>query len=233
MTAALSPQTESRTRHESEARVLELRAGQVQIADAASYNAAEGLASRLQGKIKDLEEDWAETIEAAHAAHKAALAGRNAITDPLKRALNALREKIANFAVAERRRIAAEQALIEQAAREDRERAALEAAEQAKAEGASAAEVEAVAAEAAMMPLVLPEARPVESVTGKPSVRMLPRARVVDLARFYSHLAAHPAAQHLAAPNEAALNKLAGALGKNIDIPGVEYYETPSTTIRR
>lgn len=173
----------------------------------------------LKDLLKQADEVFDPAISAAHAAHKAAIAAKKKVTDPITEAERTIKPKIAAYELEQRRKAEEERRRAEEEARKQRE-AELEAAiEEAEADGASADEVQAII----QQPIVMPQIKPVPSFKPVKGVatRCTYRAEVYDARALYRAVADGSVSPNLVAPNMTALNQMARAMRDTMNIPGV------------
>lgn len=226
-------------------------ASKLTITDQATYAAAGELLKGVVSLRKQIESDYAPAIEAAHAAHKAALAGKNKHVTPLVEVEGMLRTKVGAFQQAERRRVEEEerqrriaieaeekrvreeQAKLEAEARARQEEEAFEAACDGEPEVAADIMKEPIEVQLLRAYHNIPPPAPVAKVEGLSS-RETWSAEVVDLHALIKYAATCPKAmaESMLTPNLATLNTLARQAKAALAIPGVNAKSTTSTTVR-
>lgn len=193
------------------------RAQALAVVDAATCEAA----GELLRDIKTLREEIAAStdpvIEAAHKAHKAALAQRKQLEAPLVQAEGTIKGRLAAYVTEQERlrRIVEAQAAAE-ARRIEEDRRLVEA--EALAAAGEAAEAEAVLD--APMPAPPPPRARVPKVEGV-ATREVWSAQVTNLMQLVKAIAAGQAPLALVLPNEPALHGQARSLKAQMQIPGV------------
>lgn len=175
--------------------------------------------ARIVEVRKTIIDHYAESIAAAAAQHKRLIAMRDDLCAPIAAAEKIVRGKLADFIVAEKRK--AEAAAQAERKRLEAEEAARRANEVAELEAAGdLVEAAELAAEPVISPAVIP--RPAPSVTGF-SVRMLPRHEIFDESIV---------PREFCSPDDKKIRAHQTAHGKSASIPGVRFYEVPSTAVR-
>lgn len=199
---------------EREGLALVTRSREFAVVDAPSYAAAgEFLAGIIKVYRRNVATLCDPAVEAAHAAHKAAVAMRKKLDAPADEAERVVKTAMLTWRAAERRRAAEAQRAADDAARKDAEARQLEEAAAAERAGDHAA-AEALAAAPTFVPpvLVAPTIPKVEGI----SARKTWDFRVTNLA---------------AVPREYLLldavkvRKIVQAMGAQTAIPGVEVFE--------
>ncbi len=118
--------------------VFEKKVAAIVVQDKASYELAGGMIFRLDTFKKQIEEYWADPIKKAHEAHKALVAKREEMLNPVKAKRMLLSTKMSVWSTEQDRQRRIEQARLdaERRAAEEKERARLEKlAEKAEAKG--------------------------------------------------------------------------------------------------
>lgn len=173
----------------------------------------------LKDLLKKANEVFDPAIAAANASHKAAIAAKKKVTDPITEAERAIKPKIGMYETEQRRKAEEERRRAEEEERKRRE-AELEASlEEAEADGASADEVQAIIDQPIPMPRVKP-APTFQSAKGV-ATRCVYKAEVYDARALYRAVAEGAVSPNLVAPNMTALNQMARAMRDTMNIPGV------------
>lgn len=203
---------------------------QVVVAEAnalAVTNSDENVAAVQRCKIikdlmKEINEHHQPSIDAAHAAHKAALAARDKLVKPLDQAYKLIKSKINDFSIAEQKRLAEEARLAkEEADRKEQERLLKIAALKEKAGKTEEAKKVVAEAEQVDMPLELP--KPVSKAEGQVTtevwdIEILDKAKIPDEYKTVDTSALKAEARRLKIEGE--------------HIPGVRFVKTLDTRIR-
>lgn len=178
----------------------------------------------IKGKIKAVKDYWKEPKAAAQAAHKQLVARESAMLKPLESAENTIKRMMLDYTKAQEK--AAREA--EEAARREREAEAhrLEAiAAQAEAEGdVDTAEIMHDMAEAVPVAEVVQTAPKAQGV----SVRKVWKARVMDEKLVPAYFDGYK----LRDINMTTLNSLARWKEGQLEIPGVEFYQESTMSVR-
>lgn len=226
------------------------QASKLTVTDQASLTSAGDLLKGVVALRKKIEDDYAPAIEAAHQAHKAAIAGRNKHVTPLVEIEGLLRTKVGAFQQAERKRVEEEerqrriaieaeekrvreaQAKAEEEARARQAEEAFEAACDGEPEVAARIMTEPIEV-APIAPVYIPPPAPVAKVAGLSS-RETWNAEVVDLHALIQYAATCPKAiaESLLVPNLSTLNAMARNSKAALAVPGVVAKSSTSTTVR-
>jgi len=215
--------------HEAAIAVAVERARAIVVSDRASHAEALAFLSSVVASKRNVEAELAPTVEAAHAAHKAATALRARLVAGYDAARAEIQPRIIAFEDAERRRAEDEARALQAAAVKAEEDARLAMAQDAENYGhddAAAAILEA--------PIVRPYIAPVPQLadTAGTSRRVTYSVVVEDRAALLRFAAASPAWAHLMTPNMTALNGLARSQREALSIPGVRVVKTAGLTVR-
>jgi hypothetical protein len=191
----------------------------LQVVDQESYNFADQIAARCARAIKKIETDCAPAIEAAHKAHKAALAQRDNWIAPIKTLKADIDAKMKTWWRKEQERLEQIRRYEEEKARREAEERALEEAQALEDMGFTDAADEILAA-----PVVTPTIHIQEPQKGAGvSYRENWKAEVVDINALIKAIAAGLAPAAYLMPNESALNAAAKAFKGTVQIPGVVF----------
>lgn len=203
----------------------------VRITDQLSYEAASHLLLGIQALLKEAEDFFREPKSKAAQAHQSICAAERKITDPLTKARDTLKNKMATYK-------AWEQEQAELANRKAREQAAAEHAldveiqlEEAESRGASLQEIRAIMTQPSSLPQ--PAAKPVASVRGI-SVREDWFAEITDLPAFLQAALADKTLLSVIDINQSKLNQLARLMkGTLQDVPGLRMIHRPAISASR
>jgi hypothetical protein len=200
----------------------------IEVVDQASYNTANEISERCKITLKKIDESCDPVIEAAHKAHKAALAQKKAIYAPIEAVRRDVDAKMTTWFRAEQRRIADERAKKEAEARKKAEDEAIKKAEELSAQGMSAA-----ADDILEQPVVVDEVI-VEEIVKADGVfyRTNYSARIIDLMELVRAVASGKQPLSMLLPNETYINSIARATKGTQAIPGV-VFESTQTQGRR
>jgi hypothetical protein len=241
---------------EQEATGLTQAAADIQVVDAGSFERASEFLKGVALYIRRVGEVLDPIVEAAHQAHKVAVRQREMLLGPAKSVKLVLGQRMAAWEQEQTRlrREAEERArqARERQEREARERAAAEqrrlqqAAETKRLDEAAALEAkgDAVGAErllAQPMPAQIVNVTPV--FTPQPMVAAPPKlegvsfsdgwkAEVTDLGALIAAVAAGQQPATLLLPNQVALNQLARAMKRSLNVPGVTVVEVRRPSVR-
>lgn len=227
METALKLVTET-TEVETKALTLVEQAGMVKIEDAKSYEVAGFLWKTIGEVMKEVSDTFDPLIEAAHRNHKLALEKKAKFYSPLDKAKRDIKGLMSDYEAEKERIRREEQKRLEEIAKKEEEERrlleAIEAEEQAKANGATpqeaAQEAEAVLQEPVYVaPVVLPKETP--KVKGL-SFREVWSAEVFDIKALCAAVAYGKASPECVTGNMPVLNKMAMALKKTMNVPGVK-----------
>lgn len=214
---------------ERQAPTLQQQATALAIRDAADLERAVELARAVKELRAEAEATVRPAIDAAHKAHKAALAVLARIDDPLKVAEATLKAKIGEYS-REVEAVAAREAERQRKEAEDQHAREVEAQiEAAEAQGASVVEVKAIIEQAERMPVVAP----VAYAPPKPAGLSIPKtykAEVTNLLEFVRWLSVNPAWLGFVEVKQGALDKQVTRTPQ-IQIPGVQVKEVTSVRI--
>lgn len=172
-------------------------------------------------------------IDAAHKAHKEAVAALKRIDEPLAQAEQIVKGQVGTYDTEQDRKRRDAERRAQEEARQRQEAEALAAAEAAKAAGATEAEAEAILVEEMAAPLVVSApAAPTPAEKQGVGTRFNYKANVRDMAQLLRFVADNPMFMNLVTPNESALNALARAQKEAFDIPGCRLVREPVVTVR-
>ncbi len=209
------------------------RAAAVEIKDQPTYDAAVDLLRAVKGLRDEAETHHRPVIDAAHKAHKAALAALKRVDEPLILAEGTIKRKIGAWDQ-EQERIRKE---AELAAQKEAERLHAEQLERElealEASGAKPAEVKAVIEQAEFTPIVAP--RPVQTYQPASGVSTQERwsAEVFNLLELVRFVGANPQFIQLLQVNQTALNTMARAMKQTMNFPGVKVRRDVGVSMRR
>lgn len=213
------------------------RARSVTITDQQSYSLAASLLREIAGLKKATRAEFEEPKQKAHDAHKAVCAMEAKYLKPLDEADAILRRAVLAWDMEQKRLQRQRESEAREAERKRLEEARLlEAAsvqQQAIERGASTEEATRYAEEVLEAPImvvapVLPTYEKAEGI----STKTVPKARVIDMKALARAVADGKAGADCLLPNQKRLDKLAAALGEELNIPGVEVYEETGLAVR-
>jgi hypothetical protein len=208
------------------------RATAVQIVDQPTYDAGIELLKGIKALRDEAEAHHRPGIQAAHHAHKVAVATLQKVTDPLEEAERLIKGKVGIWAQ-QQERIRAE---AERAAHAEANRLQAEAFEReleaAEAAGAGKEEVAALIEEADRTPVIVPLAQPTYQKAKGISTPIQWSAQVVNMREFVNYIAAHPEHAGLLSVNQPALNALARSMKQNLRMPGVRVNQGTGVSVR-
>lgn len=183
------------------------------------------LTERIKPILKQISESCDPVVAAAHSAHKAATAQRNALQQPLLEAETLIKRKIGAYLDAEEKKRRAE------IARQDAERRRAAEEEQLRRAAAEEAAGNAEAADRVLeeepmqsLPPAPPPPAPPQKVAGV-SARKRFKAEVTDLAALVRDIASGRAPISLVQVNQSKLNQQVQALDGQVNYAGVRVYE--------
>jgi len=201
----------------------------VMVKDNETYTAAGYLWKQIGDMIKEVKDTFDPICDAAHKAHKAATEKRAKYLDPLTNAQKSVKKLMSDYdAEQERIRREEEARLAEIARKEEEERLlqeAILAEEEAKRNGATqeeaAQEASAIINEQVYVaPVVVPKATP--KLHGGPVYREVWSAQITDIKALCLAVAQGKASPECVVGNMPVLNRMAAALKKTMNIPGVQ-----------
>lgn len=204
---------------ESRALTWPERASLITIDSEPAFVRAADLLRDIKTLRKEIEEHHAPIVSAALAAHRAAVAARKKLDEPLDQAEREIKRRMGDYQTEQDRLRRVEQARLEAEARAREEARRLEEAAALEAAGQREEAEQVLAEEPAILDVPV-AAPPVPKVAGV-SMRDRWTAEVVDKGAFVRAVAANPALLALVAPDAAALNRMAQALKGELKIPGV------------
>jgi len=195
-------------------------ASQIQINNPHDYQMAGEFAKEIRRLIRRITNLFGPTIDAAHKAHRAALAARDSLLTVVKEADRTISHKLSAYAVEQERIRRQEQARLLERARREAEEQRLQQALALEADGNKAAAeavlVQPVSVVGLLVPLTEPPARGI-------SFRSAWTYEIVDselIPREYL------------TPDLGAIGKVVRALKGETRIPGIRVYETKTTQVR-
>jgi hypothetical protein len=205
---------------ERDADDIVVRAGTLAVANKKDMDYASAMMSGIKALIEQANDVFDPPIAAAHASHKAALAAKKKITDPLQRALTSVKVKVAAY-VNEQERIAtaarrAEEERLRKRDEELRLAEALRLEEEGKAEQAE--QLIDTPAKIAAPIIMTPPPPKVEGI----STAKKYRAEITDVDAFLGWAMAQGSFELFFNVNQSALDRLARERKETLDIPGVK-----------
>lgn len=199
------------------------KVGALKIKDDADFIQAGNLAQTIKGLQAQVDDTFGEIVKSANDTHKKSLAGRDKHMKPLKAAEDKIKESLADYFRKRTLEARVDQAETQAELREEVQDSALdEAAALEKAGRKDEAEQVLANAETAVLPggMMGSELPKLKGV----NFRTMHKGRVVDQSKLDPKFLK---------PDQAAIDKVADALGKDADIAGVEIYAVPVVSIRK
>lgn len=207
---------------ESKALTVVGRAVSIRVTDPDSYIMAAEMWKHLAEMEKEVHRELDPVVDAAHKAHKEAVALRTRILSPITEAKTYTKGQMEAYdAEQERIRLAEERRLAAEAKRAEEEARLSEAVELEQA--GQKEEAEAVLAEPIVAPVVIVE-KAVPKVAGGPSYRTIWDAQVVDLMALVKAVASGTVSINALQPNATFLRQQAMSLKETFKIPGCKAY---------
>lgn len=197
----------------------------ITVKDQATYDTAVGMGKALSLMKAANAEHHDPMIRAANLAHKETTKAKKRWGEPIESALSTLRTKCAGH-VRQQQELERKETLRLEAEKKKRdEAAALREAERLEKAGADKETVDNAMTEPAPAPPPPPAAAPRVAARKGVSVRKNWKVKVTDPMKLIRAVAEGKANASLVVPDMQALNKLAKALEKNFDVPGVEAFD--------
>ena len=192
------------------------------------FTAAGGYTKEVKSVLKKVEEYWEPMRASTYAAYKAVTDHKKAMVDPLKKAESILKKKLSDYQVEKERKRKAEEEMLRRLAQEEMERKLAEAAE-AESKG-DVFGMEYAMAEAEVMDAVSNTASVARNQTKVEGISQTKTWEIkgIDLSKLpceYAGIVIRPA-------DEKAILKLIKDAKGEIEIPGVEFGETYSISVR-
>jgi hypothetical protein len=205
---------------ESKALTIVDQAKAITVTDADTYTIAGNMWKDLGDMMDKIDETFNPLIEAAHRSHKAALAKKAEFYNPLKEARTNIKKLMSDYDQKQERLRQEEQRRLEVEARRQEEERRLQdailAEELGETEEASAILEEPVQ----VAPVIVPKATPKRP--GGPVYREVWSAQVTDIKALCKAVADGRVSKECVQANMPALNKMATALKRTMNIPGVQ-----------
>jgi hypothetical protein len=205
---------------ESKALTIVDQAKAITVTDADTYTIAGNMWKDLGDMMDKIDETFNPLIEAAHRSHKAALAKKAEFYNPLKEARTNIKKLMSDYDQKQERLRQEEQRRLEVEARRQEEERRLQdailAEELGETEEASAILEEPVQ----VAPVIVPKATP--KLPGGPVYREVWSAQVTDIKALCKAVADGRVSKECVQANMPALNKMATALKRTMNIPGVQ-----------
>jgi len=189
------------------------------VSDTGSYEAGALLLKGIKALKAEADEVFDETIKAAHTAHKAAVAMKKKVVEPLDKAKRIISGKMGEYQEQLERVRREEQRRLEAEARarEEEQRLAEAAAAEAAGDAALADEILDMEPETLPVPIAQDHAPKVEGV----AVRTLYSAEVVDKGALVKYISANESLHYLIKTfDTAALNQMARSQRQAFKLPG-------------
>lgn len=231
MSAVAAVEVEPELQIERDERVSEANA--LAIRDQTSYDVAASMMLGLVELRKKIVDHHKASKAASYAAWKAVCAAEASLLDPVARAEQIIKDKLASYEAKQGRLIEEAERLAQEAMERVAAEAVEDAIEQAEASGASAAEVKAIIEQ----PICLP--RPVVATEHQRAKGVIARrtykAQVFDIKKLALAVANGQVPASYILPNEQALNAAARSQGAEMArfVPGVRAVEVNSISARR
>jgi len=215
---------------EAEERAVALKAevDALVVIDQASYDYADAISAKANDALKKIDASCDPVIKAAHDAHKAALAQKKTLRDPIEAVKKAIDTKMIAWYKAEQARIAEERRKAEEEARKKAEEEALAKAAALEAEGLTAAAAQVLESPIAVEKVDIPD---IEKGAGV-SYRESWSAEVSDLMTLVKAIAEGKTPLYYV---EASMTALNGAMRESKGqavIPGVKAVSSTSQVRR-
>ncbi|MDP2317500.1 MAG: hypothetical protein Q8P41_31740 [Pseudomonadota bacterium] len=219
----VGPEPEPEHKTALERRVIEIKekALGLVIETAEDFKAASEFLVRVKTALKEVDDTYDASIEAAHRSHKEALALKAKFAGPLLAAEKTVKPLMATYKDQEERKRLAEERRLQELAKKQAEEDQLQAALDAENAGDAEAALEIIAAPV-QAPVVV-----VKSTTKAAGVsfRKVRKARVTSFKALVVAVAEGRVPLMALLPNQAHLDNQAAALGAEFAYPGVESYE--------
>ena len=184
----------------------------------------------IVGLRKQVVEHHKPIKEAAHKAHKTAIAAEKKLLDPLQQAETCLKRSIAAWDQEQQRIRQEEQRRLEAAQRKADEEARLALAQDAEANGATPETVDEILDTPVVTPSVV--AAPTYEKGNGVSTSVRWHAEVVDIKALCLAVAQGRASANLVQPNLPALNGMARAMKQTMNVPGVKAVSETTVAVR-
>jgi hypothetical protein len=224
MTTAIQIERPDEATIQAETNPILLQAKAIVVTDQASFDAAAQFRRRIVTAIAKAEERFAPAKTAANKAHKEICALEKKIIAPLEAASRDIENKGVAWYREEQDRIQAKAREQQEAARKAEEERRLQEAVEAESAGDTEQAEAIINAPPAQVAVIAP---PAPKVAGT-SVPKTYSAQVVDIMALCRAVAEGKASSEFIEPNMVALNRVAKALKKTMDIPGVVAVESMS-----
>jgi hypothetical protein len=205
---------------ESDVHAIVVEARALRISTQDEFDVAGSFVRRIKDTQKRVDDIFDPAIEAAHKSHKAALAAKKKVREPLDQAERAIKSSISVFLAEEERKRRIEERRLAEAARAEEEERRLQEAIDLERAGHTEEADEVLAAPAAFTaPVVLPTPPKAAGI----SSRQVWKYRVIS--EF-----AIPRA--FMTPDHARLAEYARAMGPSANVPGIEFYSETAVSVR-
>ena len=215
---------------QSEASGILEQAKVYKISTSAQYQSAGTELTRIKGVRQQVDELFDPIVRKAHEAHKAALASKKKLTDPLDMAERAIKQSMIAYNREEERKAREIEARLraeaEEKARKEQEKLlakaekALDKGQEEKAEALLEQAEEVIP----VVPIIAP---PVERVAGV-ATRKTWKARVTDAQKIPAYFNG----MEIRTIKQSALDNIARMTSGQAEIPGVEFYEDVNISAR-
>jgi NAD dependent epimerase/dehydratase family enzyme len=207
------------------------RAREITVKDQESYDRAAESLKAIKELRAEIEDTFGPVVKRAYETHRAAVAARKKVEEPLEQAERILKGSIGIYSQEQERKRLEEQRRLQE---EAEARAAAEREqeiEDAEAAGADAVEVRTIAERALnVAPVIAPPTVQQAAGIGQ---RDNWKAQVIDLKLLVAFVAKNPQFLNLVEPNQVAINTMARGLKSAMAIPGIKVWNEPSVSVRR
>lgn len=182
------------------------------------FQNADSLLTSWKGIEAEIHSAFDPIVDAAHKAHKEAVAQRKKYLDPIEQGRALLKPKMSAYADEQERKRKEAERMAQEEARKREEEAQLATALEAEKSGDTAAAEAIIAAPVEALAVTLPKFTPKVQTTFRESWS----AEVTSLLDLVKAIAAGKAPLNLVIPNTVALNGLARSLKGTMAYPGVK-----------
>jgi len=203
---------------------LTARANAIQVTDQTSHDEAAELYVRLGDLGKEIDAIHDPAIKAAHESHRAALAAKAKLADPVEKARRIIKPKVTAWEQEQIRIRQEKQRAADEAARKADEDARLALAQEAEAKGATPETVDEILETPVVT--VAPVVQPAFTRVNGFKARENWYAEVENLWALVNAIAEKKQPLSLVQPNQVALNGMARSLKNLMSVPGVKAVKT-------
>jgi len=205
------------------------RAKAITITDQETYNTAASFLGDIVGLRKEIQAHHKPIKDAAHKAHKAAVAAEKKLLDPIAQAEQIIKTAIGNWDREQERLQQEKQRQLEEAQHKADEEARLALAQEAEENGATEETVDEILTTPVVRPAIV--AKPVYAKATGVSTQKRWKAEVVDIKALCRAVANGQASTELVQPNMVALNGMARAMRQTFNIPGCKAVTETSVAV--